>query len=201
MFIALEGLDGAGTTTQLARLAASLRALGREVVETRQPSDGPVGRLVRSALRREWGAAGGRLSPDALALLFAGDRLHHVADVVEPAIARGAVVLTDRYVHSSLAYQGSECDVAWVHEINSRARTADLVVFVEVPVDVCLERIGARGQARELFEERAALEATAALYRQAFALRDEQVVTVDGTGTIDEVERAIREAVTPLLDA
>lgn len=199
MFIVLEGLDGAGTTTQCARLAAWLRDAGHEVVETRQPSDGPVGRLVRSALRREWGADDDRLPPDALALMFAADRLHHIADLVEPALRRGAFVLSDRYVHSSLAYQGSECDVAWVHEINRHARVADLVVFVDVPVDVCLERIGARGEARELFEERAALEATAALYRQAFDLRDDRFARVDGTGTIDDVEAAIREAVSALL--
>lgn len=199
MFIALEGLDGAGTTTQIARLAARLRATGRAVVETRQPSDGPIGTLTRAALRREWGAAGGRLPADALALLFAADRLHHIADVVVPALERGAVVLTDRYVHSSLAYQGAECDVAWVAELNANARVADLVLFVDVPVEVCLQRIADRGATRELFEERAALEATAARYEDAFARRGEAVCRIDGTESRDDVEATIWAAVAPRL--
>lgn len=199
MFIALEGLDGAGTTTQIARLATRLRAQGHTVQVTRQPSDGPIGTLTRSALRREWGADGQRIPADALALLFAADRLHHVADVVAPALARGEVVLTDRYVHSSLAYQGAECDIAWVSSLNAKARVADLVVFVEVPVEVCLDRISSRGDARELFEERGALEATAARYEAAFRLRDEPVCRVDGTADRDAVEAAIWAAVAPRL--
>src|SRR5688572_4731702 len=96
-FIALEGLDGSGTTTQAARLADALGARGRTVVRTQEPSHGPIGRLVREALR----SLDAPLDPDALALLFAADRRDHVASEIEPALARGHDVVCDRYVMSS----------------------------------------------------------------------------------------------------
>lgn len=191
MFIVLEGLDGAGTTTQSRLLADALRARGRRVHETREPSDGPVGVQIRQALtRRLVGRGGGRLSPETIALLFAADRVDHVVDEVQPALDAGKVVVSDRYVHSSIAYQGAELPLDWVVGINARARLADLVVYVEVPTDVCLERIDARGE-RELFEKAEFLEQVAARYEDAFEARQDPMVRVDGTGSIDEVHSAI----------
>lgn len=196
MFIVLEGLDGAGTTTQTARLADALRAAGREVVTTREPSDGPVGTLIRHMLRRRVVLPGGeRAAPETIAALFAGDRIDHLRATVEPALARGAVVISDRYVHSSLAYQGQECDRDWVLEANRNARDADLTIFVDLPVETCLERIGTRNAARDIYETRAVLERVRAGYEAAIDLRPNGVVRVDGTGTIDEVHAAIMRAV------
>jgi len=196
MFIVLEGLDGAGTTTQTARLADALRAAGREVVTTREPSDGPVGTLIRHMLSRRVVLPGGeRAAPETIAALFAGDRIDHLRATVEPALARGAVVISDRYVHSSLAYQGQECDRDWVLEANRNARDADLTIFVDLPVDTCLERIGTRNAARDIYETRAVLERVRAGYEAAIELRPNGVVRVDGTGTIDEVHAAIMRAV------
>src|SRR5579864_7294663 len=108
LFIVLEGLDGAGTTTQLVRLAERLRRAGERVVATAEPTDGPIGALIRQALRRRLVHRDGRaLTDESLALLFAADRVDHVAGEIEPALARGQHVLCDRYVLSSLAYQGS----------------------------------------------------------------------------------------------
>ena len=195
MFVVIEGLDGAGTTTQTALLADALRNSGYTVHETREPSDGPIGVLIRQALtQRTVTRDGNRLDPAAIALLFAADRVDHLRDEVEPALRDGAVVLTDRYVHSSVAYQGSECDVDWVLEINARATTADLVVFVDVPVDECLRRIDARGE-RELFEKRSFLEQVAARYETAFTRRDAPIVRVDGTRAIQDVHAEVLEAV------
>lgn len=196
MFIVLEGLDGAGTTTQTARLADALRAAGREVVTTREPSDGPVGTLIRHMLSRRVVLPGGeRAAPETIAALFAGDRIDHLRATVEPALARGAVVISDRYVHSSLAYQGQECDRDWVLEANRNARDADLTIFVDLPVETCLERIGTRNAARDIYETRAVLERVRAGYEAAIDLRPNGVVRVDGTGTIDEVHAAIMRAV------
>src|SRR5690554_6701257 len=104
MFIVLEGLDGAGTTTQVERLARSLSGEGHRVHTTREPSDGFVGVLIRQALRRRIVERTGRqLSPETLALLFATDRVDHLRDEVEPALSAGGVVISDRYVHSSIA--------------------------------------------------------------------------------------------------
>ncbi len=99
-FIVLEGLDGAGTTTQAALLAEWLGARG-EVVQTREPTAGPIGRLIRSSLRAEPDSP----AETSLPWLFAADRAEHLTRVIEPALARGAWVISDRYYHSSLAYQ------------------------------------------------------------------------------------------------
>lgn len=195
MFIVLEGLDGAGTTTQSRLLSDLLRARGKTVHETREPSDGPIGVQIRQALtRRLVGRSGDRLAPETIALLFAADRIDHVREEVAPALDAGKIVVSDRYVHSSIAYQGSELPVEWVVEINQRARPADLVVYVEVPTEVCLQRIDARGE-RELFEKAEFLAAVAERYEDAFRLRADPVVRVDGTRTIEEVHGAISEAV------
>jgi len=100
--VAFEGIDGAGKSTQLARLAAALRAQGRSVVETREPTDGPWGRRIRAMAR-----AGERVAPAEELRWFVEDRREHVAQVIRPAIAAGAVVLTDRYFLSTVAYQGA----------------------------------------------------------------------------------------------
>lgn len=115
-FIVLEGLDGAGTTTQTERLASLLRSEGHDVVTTREPSDGPVGTMLRQALTGRLGLPQGRgpLAQETLALLFAADRTDHLHARILPALEQGKVVLCDRYVLSSLAYQGASLPMAWV---------------------------------------------------------------------------------------
>ncbi|MGZ6028562.1 MAG: dTMP kinase [Myxococcaceae bacterium] len=126
--IVLEGIDGSGTTTQTARLVASLRAAGHVVLGTREPSEGPMGLLLRQALTRRLVG----ISDRVLALLFAADRLDHLASLVEPALAEGKVVVSDRYVLSSLAYQGMRLPLAWVEALNAAARPADLTLYLDV---------------------------------------------------------------------
>ena len=102
LFVSFEGGDGAGKSTQLERVAAWVEARGREVVRTREPGGTALGRVLRAAVLH-----GEDLHPRTEALLYATDRAHHVATVIRPALARGAVVLTDRYLDSSVAYQGA----------------------------------------------------------------------------------------------
>lgn len=139
-FIAIEGIDGSGTTLQTRALGAWLAQRGHSVVETREPTGGAIGALIRERLSVRAAA----LDPAALALLFAADRLDHVAREVEPALAAGAVVLTDRYLLSSLAYQSLDCDAAWVREINARAPAPDLTLVLEVPAEVAFARVQRR---------------------------------------------------------
>lgn len=196
MFIVFEGLDGAGTSTQLSRMADRLRGEGYRVRTTREPSDGPIGVLVRQALRgRVREVAGAPLAPEALALLFAADRIDHLRDVVEPALAGGAVVLSDRYLHSSLAYQSVECSAAWVAEINSRARDPDLVVHVDVAIETSVGRIFGRGDALERFEGGDTLSAVARAYEEAYRARPCRLERVSGEGTIDAVHARIHAAI------
>lgn len=201
-FIVLEGLDGAGTTTQLERVGASLRAQGHRVLTTRQPSDGPIGTLLRQALtgRLQLPAGAGPLTPESLALLFAADRTDHLAAIVFPALEAGQVVLCDRYVHSSLAYQGAELPMAWVAEINRWAPPADLTLFVDVDVKTAARRRLARGAPEELFEAEASQRRIARRYRQALELRSrrERVVHLDGRQPIEAVTLAALEAIQAL---
>jgi dTMP kinase len=200
--VVLEGLDGAGTTTQCGALAEALRGQGEEVVQTQEPSPGPVGTLIRQALtgRLRLPGAGGPLTAHTLALLFAADRADHLAAVIEPGVARGAVVLSDRYLLSSLAYQGAEVGVAWVAELNRHARTPDLTLFLEVSPAQAAGRRRGRGAAEELYEAEAVQRRTHAAYRRAIRLRrkaGERVVVLDGGGPVAEVTRAALVALSP----
>ncbi|WP_313021928.1 dTMP kinase [Mobilicoccus sp.] len=140
VFIAFEGGDGAGKSTQVAALARWLRARGREVVVTREPGGTELGVRIRELLLH-----GGEVAPRAEALLFAADRAQHVAAVVRPASERGAVVLTDRYVDSSIAYQGAGRDLraAEVAQLSAWA-TGGLVPDLTVLLDVTPETGRAR---------------------------------------------------------
>jgi dTMP kinase len=188
-FIVLEGIDGSGTTTQAARLAASLREAGHAVVSTREPSDGPIGVVLRQALTRRLVG----LSDRMLALLFAADRLDHLATVVEPALAAGKVVVSDRYVLSSLAYQGMRLPLAWVEALNAAARPADLTLYLEVDARTAARRRHGRGGPEEIFDADEVQRAVARAYARVVRkhARAQHVVRVDGRGTPDDVAREI----------
>lgn len=189
-FVVIEGLDGAGTTTQVALLARALTGRGADVVTTREPTDGTIGRAIRSVLRAESGAP----SPKSLPWLFAADRADHLERVVEPALARGAVVISDRYYHSSLAYQSAALGLEEVWLLNRHFRAPDLTVLIEVPVSVALDRIAARGPDREIFEYRSKLSQVTSAYRDVAALlrdRGQHITTVDGDRAPDVVATQI----------
>ncbi len=187
--IVLEGIDGSGTTTQAARLAASLREAGHGVVSTREPSDGPIGMVLRQALTRRLVG----LSDRVLALLFAADRLDHLATVVEPALAAGKVVVSDRYVLSSLAYQGMRLPLAWVEALNAAARPADLTLYLEVDARTASRRRHGRGGPEEIFDADEVQRAVARAYARVVRkhARAQHVVRVDGRGTPEDVAREI----------
>ena len=201
--IVLEGLDGAGTTTQVERLAARLRAEGHSVLTTREPSDGPVGVLIRQALTGRLVLPGGAgpLASETLALLYAADRTDHLRARVLPALEAGQVVLSDRSVLSSLAYQGASLPMEWVEAINTHALPADLTLFVEVSLDVAAGRRAARGGPEELFDAEEKQRRISRQYAAAIKLRGkrEHVVRIDGDATVEEVTAACLERVHQLL--
>lgn len=199
-FIVLEGLDGAGTTTQADRLATVLRGLGRRVHVTAEPSRGPVGALIRQVLSHRLRRADGKaVDAGALALLFAADRLDHVSSEVEPKLERGVDVVSDRYTLSSLAYQSlATGEARWVAEINARAARPDLTVFLEVTAETALARRRAASLDLELFEVPAFQRALQGSYRAAIARArraGETVAVVDGERSVDEVTAAVARQV------
>ncbi len=169
--VVLEGTDGAGTSTQGDMLADFLRSEGLQVVRSAQPSNLEGGQLIRQILRGEVGGSKTAVDAAAVALLFAADRVDHGQRVVLPALQRGAWVVCDRHLGSSLAFQASDdalagdgLDPAWILAINQRALQADLTLWLDVPVEVALERIAARGKPLERFETGAMLTRVRARY-------------------------------------
>jgi dTMP kinase len=201
--LVLEGLDGAGTTTQAALLAERLRAEGRRVHVTAEPSGGPIGALIRQILKGRIDGGGKRpFDPWALALLFAADRRDHHAAEIASKLQDGIDVVCDRFTTSSLAYQGADLgDMDWVAGVNREAAEADLVIFLRVRPQVALRRRHAASVDRELFEVSAFQRKVARRYEEAIARqRDagEAVVEVDGERSVDEVAAAVWGAVRSL---
>jgi dTMP kinase len=195
-FLVLEGLDGAGTTTQARLLAEALRRAGRRVHLTAEPSRGPAGALVRQVLgRRVAGPGGEELDPRALALLFAADRLDHYRVEVEPRLAEGCDVVSDRYALSSLAYQSlTTGDPAWVEAVNSRAPAPDLTIFLRVRPAVAGRRRFAESGSRDLYEVPAFQRRVARSYERCLAkLRraGQRVSVLDGGPPVEEVAAAV----------
>jgi len=203
-FIVLEGIDGAGTTTQTARLVERLRSeVPRTPVRvTREPSDGPIGSLVRQVLTGRIVIPGGRAPGWAtMALLFAADRMDHVESEIEPFLAQGGIVVSDRYDASSLAYQsvssgrGGEQAVEWIRELNKHALRPDLTIVLDLPSDTAAARREVRGEAAQLYEQNEVQRALAEFYRDlAGHMPDDRVVIIDGRGTIDDVHDRVYAA-------
>lgn len=200
----LEGIDGAGTTTQVGRLATRLKSLGTgaPVRATREPSDGPVGTLVRQVLTGRIVSPGGRAPGWAtMALLFAADRMDHVEAEIEPVLAQGGIVISDRYDASSLAYQsvssgsGGERAVDWIRQLNRHALRPDLTIVIDLPADLAATRREERGEAVQLYEQNEVQRQLSVFYRElARHMPEDRVVVVDGHGTVDEVHARVFEA-------
>lgn len=205
LFIALEGIDGAGTTTQARLLCDALREQGLPVHLTREPSDGPIGVLIRQVLTGRVVVPGlhGPRAPDwaTMALLFAADRVDHVDAEIVPNLVDGVTVITDRYDHSSVAYQsatagGGEETIRWVREINRQARRPDLTIVLDVSPEVARARRDERAKARELYEDDGLQAKLAAFYRTIDdAFPGDRIVHVDGTQPVSVVAAEVLAAV------
>jgi len=149
LFIVLEGIDGTGKSTQSKQLAEWFRSQGREVIASREPTDGPWGTKIRAT------AATGRLSPQEELDYFLRDRREHVEQLIAPALAAGKVVILDRYYFSTMAYQGSRgVDPVEIRQQNEAfAPVPDLLFILDLDVETALTRIGGRGDTANEFEK------------------------------------------------
>ncbi len=188
LFVVLEGIDGAGKSEQARRLAAWLRERGERVVETREPTNGVWGQRYRA-----WARGDVQAEPEEVLRFFVEDRREHVARVIGPALEEGAIVVCDRYLASTLAYQaaqGLERDHVAKRMERERFPQPDLALWLRLPVAQALERLGPT--AHERFERAAFLERVDAEYARL------ELVEIDATGSLDEVALAIQKRVEEL---
>ena len=205
VFVVVEGIDGSGSTTHTKLLGKALRQRGLKVLETCEPSPGPIGSLIRQVLSRRLfvpDATGPRaFAWSTMALLFAADRMDHLDSTVVPALRDGTVVVSDRYDLSSLAYQSVTAPtgdkvVPWIRELNAAALRPDITVVIDVPVEVAEERRRSRGGMEEIFESRELQTRLCEVYRHAESLvPHDRVAHVTGEGAVSDVAAAILNAV------
>jgi dTMP kinase len=205
MFIVFEGIDGSGTTTQTKLLADWFQERSLMAHLTWEPSPGRIGRLIREYL------AGVVDVPDvdrhyhSLALLFAADRLDHLAREVEPRLKEGTHVISDRYVLSSLVYQSLHCDPAWVRGVNCEAIRPHVTFLLDVPVEAALERLARRNlfTISEIYETEEQLTKIRGLYLKAARemVSEHNIIVIDGGAEVDEVKRQIISQLEPRLNS
>lgn len=200
LFVVVEGVDGCGKSTQARMLATRVEAAGRDLVLTREPGGTPPGAAIRAVVLAGVGTS---LDHRTEALLIAADRAEHVTRVIRPALERGAVVVSDRYVPSSLAYQGvgRGLGVDVIHRLSAWATgglVPDLVIVVDVDPATAAGRRGAPSDRVEAAGE-AFAAAVAGAYRDLAEAQGWTVV--DGGGSAEAVAEAIWDHVSPLLEA
>ena len=203
--IVLEGVDGSGTTTQADQLKTAFASRNIPVHVTAQPSSGPVGMLIRQILSRRVvsidGAAPGWTT---MSLLFAGDRQDLQENEINPNLENGVNVICDRYVHSSVIYQGLSADqegaAQWILEINKHIRAPDLVIYLKISPDEASRRRRARSDKTEIFDDddfqRKLIESYDRL-DETFA--DSLILTLDAQQPIDEIAKQAWAAVEKLM--
>lgn len=202
-FLVFEGIDGCGKSTQLGRIHRRMVRNGVEATATCEPTDGPIGSLIRQML-----AGSVETDQRTIAALFAADRTDHLVkkdDGVEAWIRQGRIVLCDRYYFSSYAYHAQYLDMDWVIQLNSlnaRILRPTATLFIDVDPDVCLERIRANRTSLDMYEKIDILKKVRQHYLDAFQRleKEETVMIIDGNGSRDAVEERIWEQVTGLLE-
>lgn len=206
-FIAFEGGEGAGKSTQARLLAAALEARGLSVVLTREPGGTPGAEAIRSLLLAPPGADHtGGWPPQAEALLFAAARADHVAHLIRPALARGQWVICDRFIDSSRAYQGGagglgDEAITALHAFGSAGLRPDRVILLEADEAALAARLAARGAETDAIEARglAYHRAVAAAFRSLAEKDSEGIARIDALGTPDAVHARILGAITDIL--
>ena len=194
IFIAFEGIDGSGKSTQIQMLANRIQQEGIRCYQTCEPSTGPIGSLTRQILT-------GRIKTDnrVIAAMFAADRLDHLLNEVDGIVSKvedGICVITDRYYFSSYAYHSVDVPMDWViktNEESAKVLRPDVTVFIDIDADTAMERITKNRFHTELFEKKSRLEKVRNNYLKAFDLlkEEENVVVVDGTKTPEEISDLI----------
>ncbi len=192
-FITIEGLDGCGKSTHVKLLADWLKDQGYKVVCTDEPTDGPMGKLLKRILVGEF-----KVPVEVEVLLFAADRMQHLSSVILPAIEDGKIVLNERYVHSSMVYQTSRgATKQMVEKANEHALKPDLAILIDVPAEAAISRIK---KERKLDEFEKDLKLQRAVRRKYLGIaRPGGLKVVKGNRPLEKVQTNLRELLAKVL--
>ncbi len=180
-FICIEGLDASGKTTQAHRLVRNLRQRDFEAVYTTEPSSGEIGRFIRACILQRKK----RVPSVVEALLFAVDRIDHVERGIKPALQKGKVVVCDRYMFSSIAYQGAEgLNIGWIEEINGSVLPPDIAIYLDVPPEVVVKRMERK---RSVMERLQVQRRVREVYMKL--VESGRLTLIDGNRPADEVSK------------
>lgn len=183
VFIVLEGPDGSGTSTHAALLAARMQREGRNVLQTHEPTDGPIGRMIRTLLQN------GGMPSDALQLLFTADRAWHSTEGILPALQRGDVVICDRYALSTILYgQALGLDKEWLEDMNKKFIQPARTIVLLPPLATCRARLGHR-PSRDIMEGEDLQQVVYECYR-AHAM-ESGLPIVDTSGSVESASEEI----------
>lgn len=192
IFLVIEGLDGSGKTTQAALLAEKFRK-NYSFLLTAEPSHGKIGTFIREGCLYE----NKRLPTEAEALMFAADRIEHMYSEVKPALDEGKLVICDRYIYSSLAYQGnSGLSLEWIKTINARALQPDICIFIDVPPEKVIERLQRKKSVMETLETQQKVREVYMKY-----VEKGELVRVDGDKEKEQVADELFKTVSSLIEA
>ena len=194
LFIAIEGLDGSGQSTQTRLLKKWFISIGKSCIATKEPTNGLIGGLIRAQLMGEW-----RSNPEALQLLFAADRAVHLEKEILPALDKGTNVITDRYLFSSIAYGMVDLDKEWLKQINSRFRLPDITIYLNVSPEECLNRLKGSRTRLELFEREDYLKKVHKNY-MVVSKDYKNFFVIDGEKPIKEVHENIITLIKKLME-
>ncbi len=193
-FIAIEGLDGSGSSTQVNMLADYIFKKGLKAHITKEPTNNIIGGLIRGQLTNNW-----KTSQICFQLLFSADRAHHLETEIEPSLKKGNIVICDRYMYSTLAYGPVEGpDMEWLEQINSKFRRPDLTIILKVPPKVCIDRIKKTRHEIELFESEEKLTKVWQNYEK-IEKKYKNIVIIDGNRPIEQIHKDIVNEVEKIL--
>lgn len=187
--IALEGLDGCGKSTHSRLLGNWLQFKDCKVCVTDEPTDNPIGKIIKQNLHEAL-----NISIETEALLFASDRSIHVSNIIKPALDDGKIVITERYIHSSLAYQSARgLSIEWIEIINKPAINPDITIIIDVPAEICLKRMKLTRRLDEFEKNLELQKRVREKYREIS--KGEDILIVNGNREVDTVQEDIRENV------